>query len=277
MYKVSYMGNGTTTEYTFNFPYFENSNIVVTKNGTPATGCSIVGNSGGLDADYPYTGGTVVFEKAPSSLDCITIVRQLPLNRIADYQPTARIEPTILNQDLNYLMEAIKDRKDELEALRLQYADIADKESTDILLSRITAIHNEIAALGDLSQVRTGIASLKDGANFTNTGKANIAHLGMPSGQWDNLTLGASGTRYTAPADGYFALMLSAQNLDEYCNLYVESPNGQYIYGVTNHPTHIGYNQGQIVPVSKGCRVQIVYTMSGNINYFKFIYANGSL
>lgn len=172
MSKVSYMGNGTTTEFTFNFPYFENSNIVVTKNGAAATGYSIVGNSEGADANIPFAGGKVVFAAAPSSLDSITITRQLPLSRITDYQPTARIEPTILNQDLNYLMEVIKDRKDELEALRLQYADIADKESTDILLARMTAIHNEIAAIsqqmtdfGDLSQVHSDIAALNTRTN----------------------------------------------------------------------------------------------------------------
>ena len=27
MQKVSYMGNGSTTEFSFNFPYFENTNV----------------------------------------------------------------------------------------------------------------------------------------------------------------------------------------------------------------------------------------------------------
>lgn len=168
MYKVSYTGNGTTTEFFFTFPYFENSNIVVTKNDVAATGYNIIGNSGGADANYPYTGGKIVFDVAPSSLDCITISRQLPLSRIADYQPTARIEPTILNQDLNYLLEVIKDRKEELEILRVQCGQITDAESVEALLSQIETIHNEIVTIsqqmtefGDLAQVNTDIANLK--------------------------------------------------------------------------------------------------------------------
>lgn len=160
MYKVSYAGNGSTTEFSFTCPYFENSNIVVTKNGAPATGYSIIGNSDGADANFPFSGGTVVFETAPFSRDSITITRQLPLNRIADYQPTARIKPTTLNQDLNYLIELLKDRKAELDALRAQYADIADKESTDVLLAQMTAIHNEIVALGNISQIHAAIETL---------------------------------------------------------------------------------------------------------------------
>lgn len=167
MQKVSYMGNDETTEFYFNFPYFETSNVVVTKNGAPATGCNIIGNSGGLDADYPFIGGKVVFDIAPTSLDSITIARQLPLARIADYQPLAQITPTTLNQDLNYLMEVIKDRKDELTDLITKYSEIADKESTEIILARITAIHEEITdidakirALGDIGTLQQRVIDL---------------------------------------------------------------------------------------------------------------------
>lgn len=166
MQKVSYMGNGSTTEFYFNFSYFENSNVVVTKNNQPAIGYNIIGNSSGLNADIPYNGGKVVFATAPGTQDNITISRSLPLSRIADYQPTAKIEPTILNRDLNYLMEVIKDRKDELDELITQYSEIADKESTTTLLARISAIHDEIVeidakitALGDISQICGDIAT----------------------------------------------------------------------------------------------------------------------
>lgn len=154
MQKVSYMGNGSTTEFFFNFPYFENSNIVVTVNNGSAPAYNVIGTSAGLDADIPYTCGKVVFETAPSSIDSITIARSLPLSRIADYQPLAQIQPTILNQDLNYMMEVLKDLQDELDNFRTQYADISDKESTDILLAKITA-------LGDVSQIRNDITTLK--------------------------------------------------------------------------------------------------------------------
>lgn len=167
MQKVSYMGDGSTTEFYFNFPFFENSNVVVTVNDEPATGYTIIGTSGGLDADIPYIGGKVVFETAPTSIDCITIARQLPLERIVDYQPLSKIDPTTLNQDLNYLMEVIKDRKDELADLMTKYEEIADKESTDIILARISAIHEEIVdidakiqALGDIGTLRQEVTNL---------------------------------------------------------------------------------------------------------------------
>ncbi len=167
MQKVSYMGNGETTEFNFTFPYYENTNVVVTKNGAAATDYQVIGTSGGVDADIPYVGGKVVFETAPTALDCITIARSLPLVRTVDYQPLAKIDPTTLNQDVNYLMEVLKDLKDEFDTLATQYSEIADKDSTATLLARIAAISEDITdvsaqitALGDISTLRQTVTDL---------------------------------------------------------------------------------------------------------------------
>ncbi|MBO4672683.1 MAG: hypothetical protein J5608_03465, partial [Alphaproteobacteria bacterium] len=160
MQKVSYMGNGATTEFTFNFPYFENTDVVVTKNGAAATGYNIVGNSAGLDADIPYAGGTVVFETAPSAMDSITIARNLPMERQYDYQPLVKIDPTTLNQDFNYLLELFKDLADEFATLKTQYSEIADKESTTTLLSRIDTISQQITNLNRDTQDIGGIPGI---------------------------------------------------------------------------------------------------------------------
>lgn len=166
MQTVSYMGDGTTTEFTFNFPYYENSNVIVTINESVATGYSIVGTSGGADADIPNIGGKVVFETAPRITDIIKITRHLPLERIVDYQPTEKIDPTILNQDANYLMEVIKDRKDELEDLTSKYAEIADKEATDNLLEKIDAVDEQISNFED--EIEAGkIMSKNDFYSYT--------------------------------------------------------------------------------------------------------------
>ena len=280
------MGNGSTTEFTFNFPYFENSDVVVTKNGAAATGYNIVGNSAGLDADIPYVGGKVVFDTAPTALDNIVIARSLPLARQYDYQPLEQINPTTLNQDMNYMMEVLKDLQDELDGLRTQYSEIADKESTTTLLARISAIHDEIVviaaqitALGDISTLRSDvltnagdITSLKDAANFTATGKTAIAHMSMPSSRYTDLTLGTSGTTYTAPADGYFSVNKTPGAVDKYIQLI------NLTSGLSS--TAISYNTTLwtriFIPVSKGDSVRVDYDMTGTTNAFRFIYANGA-
>ena len=142
MQKVSYIGDGSTTEFYFNFPFYANTYIIVLKNTQTATNFRVVGTDGGLNSDFPYTNGKVVFDIAPSSTDIITIYRHIPLTRVIDYQPTEKIDPVNLNQDMNYMLEILKDMQDNLDIFKEQYNDIVNKESTENLLSKISAFNH---------------------------------------------------------------------------------------------------------------------------------------
>lgn len=276
MYKVSYMGNGTTKEFYFNFPYFESSNIIVTKNGAAATGFSVIDTAAAENANIPYTGGKVVFATAPIATDSITISRSLPLTRIVDYQPTAKIDPGTLNQDMTYTMEVLKDFKDKFDGFDERYAELLDNESIQTISAKIDTVTDQIVALGDISTLRSdvttntnNITNLKDAGNFTATGKAAIANMAMPSSEYIDLTLGASGSTYTAPADGWLNLRKVSGNASEYIELS----------GRVDAIAASGYSgQGLSVwiPVSKDENVTIWYNASGTTEKFRFIYANAS-
>lgn len=165
MQKISYMGNGITKEFHFSFPYYDNTNIVILKNNNPATDYEIIGTSNGPNADIPFSGGKVVFEVAPKASDSITITRSLPLSRIVDYQPTEKINPTVLNQDLNYMIELMKDFKTELSVFRSQYADFADQESAQILSAKMAATADAIENLGDIASINSSLATLNNRTN----------------------------------------------------------------------------------------------------------------
>lgn len=144
MNKVSYMGNGEITEFDFRFPFYENNNVVVLKNNKPATGYTIVKTPAGDGADVPYLGGRVVFQNAPLPTDSIVISRKLPLSRVVDYQPLAKIEPKLLNLDMNYLMESLKDFQDELDTFNECYNGIVNVESVEVLLKKANFIEQLI-------------------------------------------------------------------------------------------------------------------------------------
>jgi len=173
MQKVSYMGDGSTKEFYFNFPYFEDDNIIVTKNNINATGFCILGTSAGTDADIPYTGGKVVFDIAPTTLDNITIARSLPLTRVVDYQPLVKLNPTTLNQDMNYMMEIMKDFNDELETFSIRYSELAESESTAVFLSRITTINQNVNEKSSIAETSATNAALSATAAETAATSAN--------------------------------------------------------------------------------------------------------
>lgn len=98
-----------------------------------------------------------------------------------------------------------------------------------------------------------------------------IAHQAMPSNQYVNLTLGASGTSYTAPADGYFVLNKTPGAANKYIQMTGAS-------GISTTAT--SYNTTLwtriFLPAKKGDTVIVYYDFTGSTNVFRFVYANGA-
>ena len=95
--------------------------------------------------------------------------------------------------------------------------------------------------------------------------KAEVSGWGMPSNKYINLTLGASGTQYTAPANGYFwaggnagGIRLSANNMSISSNLLNNYWGGQ-----------------AFMPVKNGDKVKVEYNDSTTM--VRFIYAEGEM
>lgn len=104
--------------------------------------------------------------------------------------------------------------------------------------------------------------------------KANsseISHYAMPSSKYVDLTLGASGATYTAPANGWLQLVKVAGVVNSWQVLRNSSSNIQDTrIGVTATDTLTSY-----VPASKGDEVYVAYTSTGDVSRFRFIYAKG--
>lgn len=97
-----------------------------------------------------------------------------------------------------------------------------------------------------------------------------IGHQAMPSDKHIDLTLGASGTEYTAPADGYVAINKSTTAADQYVNV-----GSSFISSICYIPTS-GGRAAACIPVSKGQKYWVYYNAGGTTNAFKFVYENGA-
>lgn len=124
--------------------------------------------------------------------------------------------------------------------------------------------------------VLADVADLKDLSNITASAKEIIAHNAMPSDRYTQLTLGASFSTYTAPADGYF--MLYAQyNSGSNTAFDMYSTDGTALG--SRHWFGSGDVQaaGRItVPARKNQTFMV--TINGTLKNvdFKFVYANGA-
>lgn len=109
-------------------------------------------------------------------------------------------------------------------------------------------------------------------ANMSDTANIYMSGMGMPSDTYIDLTLGASGSTYTAPANGYIFLNKSS------------SGAGQYT-GITNNTSgliteQISTANYQNLPCSLECgqgdSLTVEYTAGGALISFRFVYAQGS-
>lgn len=101
------------------------------------------------------------------------------------------------------------------------------------------------------------------------TGEPYLAGLGMPSGTYDDLTLGASASTYTAPANGWFTLTKNASAGQFVC--FESLANGCRSFAQTS----IAEYPSATIPVRKGDSVICYYNASGAVLYFRFVYAQG--
>lgn len=126
-----------------------------------------------------------------------------------------------------------------------------------------------------MSTTTNGIQSFKSKLAFRAVDyndKSEISGWGMPSSKYINLTLGASGTIYTAPANGWF--------------------NGRFkytaggFYQVNTGPLTLveqmeqGSNQRTfLVPIKKGEQFGFIYSnlQTANYTFFRFIYAESEV
>lgn len=113
----------------------------------------------------------------------------------------------------------------------------------------------------------------KDLSDVTQIGKETVVGWGMPSNRYDDLTLGASGTTYTAHADGYVFIAKSASN-NQFLSANVLN-NSDYIIKDYNIKALNSANLTLFFPIKKGMDFTVYYDASGTTNYFRFIYAEG--
>ncbi len=99
------------------------------------------------------------------------------------------------------------------------------------------------------------------------------------SDRYDDLELKASGSTYTAPANGWFWIQKLSSSTGQYLTPVIKDSNGNIKYTLTSQPTATGYDAEILAPVSKGDVISISYSVGGATKSFRFIYAksNGSL
>ena len=143
----------------------------------------------------------------------------------------------------------------------------------------MTTVYNKNGIEFDIDDIATDLNGKADVdlTNVNNTGYTKMAGAGMPSSTYINLTLGASGTAYTAPANGWvFVRFLGNVNINCGHAITMLDNNNNVIYELNHeNPNGNGSRTASITPIQKNLKYIISYWNSTG-EYFRFIYAKGS-
>ena len=99
-----------------------------------------------------------------------------------------------------------------------------------------------------------------------------MARMAMPSDRYVDLTLGASGAKYTAPADGYFCIAKRPTSTGQHIYMGINNGSPSVTSISFNNTTHVQC----YIPCKKGGTCTVSYTANGETAFFRFVYAEGS-
>lgn len=93
--------------------------------------------------------------------------------------------------------------------------------------------------------------------------------IGFPSANYEDLELGASGTEYVAPANGWVTIAKVSSASAQVLSLAARG------MPTTNYSSGSGQGLKVYIPVVKGETFVVDYTAGGATERFRFIYAEG--
>lgn len=93
--RVQYTGNGSTTVFPYSFPIFDESEMVVYEGDDVITTGYTVSGAGQTD------GGNVTFSIAPADGTKITLLRNVSIERMTDFQEGGTFRPKNINDELD--------------------------------------------------------------------------------------------------------------------------------------------------------------------------------
>ena len=281
--KVIYIGNGVAKEFAIPFSFLEKEHLKVRQKKN---------NIQTERTDWTVKSGNLVFTDAPESGAEIAIVREVPMTQETDYRDNEILHAETLERNFDKLTMQVQQLAEK--SARAVTVDIFDDTAAAELIPSIrkavsdcqTAVEKMTANITAAATSATNAAASEtntaamlgtkanvDLDNLSAAGKAVASNLAMLSDSFIEMTLGATETTYTAPADGAFFIGKNAAGANQH--IYADVYKGNTFLYTCNMLSHSTESLNLLLPVSKGSSVIIRHNLSGTTNIFRFIYANG--
>ena len=153
----------------------------------------------------------------------------------------------------------------------IPFSNFTSFHDTNNNFGQVMSLTRKVGGVDKSASFSIGVNS--SGADFANgtTGvKQSITNWSFPSATFDTLTFGASGTAYTAPADGWFCCRRISDGSATGVTLVNESAGGLIVEATTNVAA-----PSIFIPAKKGDTVRLYWVNGATSNSLTFHYAVG--
>ena len=159
---ITYVCNGTQTQFSFPFPIFASEDLRVKFNGAPQVSGFTINGAGETN------GGSVTFDNAPAIDLILTIERVLPIERMTDFLEGGDFSADAINTELDYMVAALQqiERQNDT-SLRF---DDTENAVQKVLPSLINRRNKGLGFDGNGNPVAVDLSGATPGANFTAIG-----------------------------------------------------------------------------------------------------------
>ena len=236
--KAAYIGNGVAISFAIPFPFLAQEHLKVYQ---------LLNDIQTERTDWTVSDGNLVFAAAPADNAQIVIMREVPLTQETDYRENEILPAETLERCFDKLTMQIQQLAEK--SARAVTVDIFDDTAAAELIPSIRKAVSDCqtAAAASAAQAETASRQAatasqkaaeavntlsgkadKDLSNLTTVGQAVVSHLSMLSDSFIEMTLGATETTYTAPADGAFFIGKNAAGANQH--IYVDVYKGNVFF-----------------------------------------------
>lgn len=188
--RVQYTGNGSTTTFPYSFAIFDETDMVVYVDDDIIESGYTVTGAGETD------GGAVVFDTAPASGKKITLLRNVPIERITDFQEGGTFRPKNINDELDRQTAFVQQVQEKLDrAIVVGPTSSVDPEAVLTQVQRVySSIDNVDAVADDITNVNTVASNISkvqttsNNISSVNTVSGNISNVNTVAGISNNVT-----------------------------------------------------------------------------------------
>ena len=241
--RVQYTGNGSTTTFPYTFAIFDEDNMEVYVNDTlQESGYTVTG----VGED---NGGNVVFDTAPTDGDVVTLYRNVPIERVTDFQEGGAFRPKNINDEFDRQTAFCQQIQEGIN--RCLQLDVTSQITPSLILPQVERIYDSIDNIDAVADNETNINSVAGDLTNIDSVISNLTNINAVAGNATNINaVNSNKTNIDAVAGNSTNINAVAGNASNINTVAGMSSDITTVAGISSNVTSVASNSTNINAVA---------------------------